>query len=67
MLVLSRRTGEKIVITDEIIVQVLEVRGDRVRIGVQAPGDIPVDRAEVHERRREPHNRERADVMSLER
>lgn len=48
MLVLSRRRGEKIVINDgEITVMVIEVRGDTVRIGIDAPDDMPVHREEV--------------------
>jgi carbon storage regulator len=53
MLVLSRRPGEEIIINGNIRVTVVSVKGDRVRIGVDAPGDIPVDRAEVHKRRKE--------------
>lgn len=53
MLVLSRRPGEEIIINGNIRVTVVSVKGDRVRIGVDAPGDVPVDRAEVHKRRQE--------------
>jgi carbon storage regulator len=53
MLVLSRRPGEEIIINGNIRVTVVSVKGDRVRIGVDAPGDVPVDRAEVHKRRSE--------------
>lgn len=51
MLVLSRRPGEEIVIDDNIRVTVVSVKGDRVRIGVSAPEEVQVDRAEVHQRR----------------
>ena len=51
MLVLSRRPGEEIIIDGNIRVTVVSVKGDRVRIGIAAPGDVTVDRAEVHERR----------------
>jgi len=51
MLILTRRTGEEIVIGDDIRVAVTDVRGDRVRLGITAPESITVDRAEVHERR----------------
>lgn len=47
MLVLSRKKGESIVINDNIDVTVVEIRGDKVRLGVTAPGDIPVHRQEV--------------------
>ncbi|NLS94670.1 MAG: carbon storage regulator CsrA [Planctomycetaceae bacterium] len=48
MLVLSRKRGEGIVIGDDITVTVLEVRGDRVKLGFCAPAEVPVHRAEVH-------------------
>ena len=47
MLVLSRRIGERVVIGDDIVVTVLDVRGDVVRIGVDAPRSVNVHRAEV--------------------
>lgn len=49
MLVLSRKLGEKIHIGDGITLTVLEMRGNRVRLGIDAPGDIRVLRAELHE------------------
>lgn len=48
MLVLSRKKNESIVINDEIVITVVEVRGDKVRLGIQAPRDVPVHRSEVH-------------------
>jgi len=51
MLVLTRRIGEEIVIADEIRVIVVSVKGDRVRIGIDAPRDISVERLEVRARR----------------
>jgi carbon storage regulator len=51
MLVLTRRIGEEIVIDGAIRVIVLDVRGDRIRLGVCAPVSVRVDRQEVHERR----------------
>jgi carbon storage regulator len=51
MLVLTRRIGETIVIDHVVRVTVLEVKGDRVRLGVAAPPNVIVDRQEVHERR----------------
>jgi carbon storage regulator len=47
MLVLTRKTNESIRIGDEIRVTVLEVRGNRVRIGIDAPQDVQIARAEV--------------------
>ena len=49
MLVLSRKKGESIVINNSIVVEVIEIRGDKVRLGVEAPKEIPVHRNEVHE------------------
>jgi carbon storage regulator len=51
MLVLTRSTGEEIVIGDDIRITVVGVRGDRVRLGIMAPESVCVDRAEVYERR----------------
>ena len=49
MLVLSRKKSESIIITDDIIVTVLEVRGDKVRLGIDAPKEVTVHRREVYE------------------
>ncbi|GAA5510019.1 carbon storage regulator CsrA [Novipirellula caenicola] len=50
MLVLSRKAGETICIGDAIEVTVMEIRGERVRIGIKAPQPIPVHRSEVMDR-----------------
>ena len=50
MLILTRRIGEVIMIGEDITVTVLEVKGNQVRVGVQAPREIPVHRQEVYER-----------------
>lgn len=49
MLVLSRKRNEGIRVADDIHVVVVEIRGDKVRLGVQAPPDVPVYRDEVYE------------------
>lgn len=49
MLVLGRLKNEQIVINDNIIITVVDVRGDKVRIGIDAPKEIPVHRREVYE------------------
>lgn len=49
MLVLSRKKHESILIADNIIVTVVEIRGDKVRIGISAPTDVIVHRQEVAE------------------
>jgi len=48
MLVLTRKAGEEIVIGDGIRVQVIEIRGGRVRLGITAPRSVPVHRSEVN-------------------
>ena len=50
MLVLSRKRGEVISIGNGVTVTVLAVQGDRVKIGVVAPAEVPVHRQEIHER-----------------
>ncbi len=49
MLVLSRKKNESIVINDDITIVVVEIRGDKVRLGVEAPKQIPVHRREVYD------------------
>jgi carbon storage regulator len=49
MLVLSRKKNESIVIDDHITITVVEIRGDKVRLGIDAPKDITVHRREVYE------------------
>lgn len=75
MLVLSRKVGEQVVIGDDIRVMVVSVRGDRVRLGFTAPGEVPVHRDEVHRRMAEAHHGtgppesegDRADFVASER
>ena len=50
MLVLSRKQNESIFIDDHIVVTVLSIQGDKVRIGIDAPREMPVHRQEVYER-----------------
>ncbi|MGI8666920.1 MAG: carbon storage regulator CsrA [Jatrophihabitans sp.] len=49
MLILTRRVGESIVVGDDIMLTVFEVRGDAVRIGIEAPRSVQVNRKEVYE------------------
>ena len=59
MLVLSRKKNESIVINDDISIVVVEIRGDKVRLGVEAPKEVPVHRREVYDaikRSVESHN-----------
>lgn len=53
MLVLSRKVNEKLVIDGDIIVTVVAVHGNVIRLGVEAPKEVVVDRFEIHERRHE--------------
>ena len=49
MLVLSRHRDESIMIGDDVVITVVDIRGDKVRLGIEAPNDIPVHRQEVYE------------------
>ena len=49
MLVLSRQRDESIMIGDNIVVTIVDIRGDKVRLGINAPSEIPVHRQEVYE------------------
>ena len=50
MLVLTRRVGEKIIIGGNVTVSVLGVKGHQIRIGIEAPRDVKVNREEIHQR-----------------
>jgi carbon storage regulator len=50
MLILTRRSGEAINIGDDIVIRVLAVDGGQIRIGVEAPKEVPVHREEIYER-----------------
>ncbi len=50
MLILTRRVGESLMIGDEVKVTILAVKGQQVRVGVQAPNTVPVHRKEIYER-----------------
>ena len=51
MLVLSRRPGEEIILDGTIRITVVSVKGNRIRLGIEAPPSVVVDRKEIHERR----------------
>ena len=50
MLILTRRVGESLRIADDIVVTILEVKGNQVKIGTDAPKDVPVVREEIRDR-----------------
>jgi carbon storage regulator len=49
MLVLSRKKNERIIIDQNIVITIVEIRGDKVRLGIEAPKEIPIHRSEVHD------------------
>ena len=53
MLVLTRRVGEAIIIDDNIRITVLGIQGGKIRLGIETPPSVAVDREEVHQRRKE--------------
>ena len=56
MLVLTRKKNESIVIGDDIVITVVEIKPDKVRCGIEAPSNVPVHRREVYEAiKREEH------------
>jgi carbon storage regulator len=65
MLVLSRKKNESIVINKDITIVVVEVRGDKVRLGVEAPKEVPVHRQEVHDAIQRQLEAERAGVGAV--
>ena len=50
MLILTRRVGESVMLGDEVTITVLSVKGNQVRVGVNAPRHVPVHREEIYER-----------------
>ena len=61
MLVLSRKKDEKIVIGENITLMVIEIRGDKVRLGIDAPRDVAVHREEVYDAIRRESEQKQAD------
>ncbi len=49
MLILNRKRSEQILINDDITITVVEIRGDKVRLGIDAPKDVPIQRQEIYE------------------
>ena len=64
MLVLSRKTGERIIIGENIELTVVRIQGGRVRLGIAAPAGVPIHRREVFERVRHNHERTKQPTSS---
>jgi carbon storage regulator len=58
MLILTRRTGERLMIGDDITISVLGVKGNQVRIGIDAPKDVDVHREEIYRKIKETESDE---------
>ena len=65
MLILTRRVGETVVIGDDVTVTVLGVKGNQVRLGVNAPKEIAVHREEIFERIQKEQEADRAHVKAV--
>ena len=65
MLVLSRKKDEKIIIGDKITIMVIEIRGDKVRLGIDAPKEVTVHRQEVYEAIKREHD-QTGDVSAVD-
>ena len=61
MLILTRRVGESVMIGDEVVVTVLGVKGNQVRVGVNAPKSVAVHREEIYERIKREQRSDRAE------
>jgi carbon storage regulator len=65
MLALTRKTGEAIIISKDVEITVLEVRGDQVKLGIKAPREVPIYRKEVYLQIKE-ENQAALDAKNLE-
>jgi carbon storage regulator len=65
MLIVTRRSGEKIMLGDDIVVHIMEIVGNSVRVGIQAPRSVPVYREEIWNAVRE-ENRAAVDAAPVE-
>lgn len=65
MLILTRKLNEKVVIGDGIVISVVELRGDQVKLGIEAPRSVKVFRQEVYEAIQEENRRAAGSAMEL--
>ncbi len=65
MLALTRKKGESLVVNNNIEITVLEIRGDQIKIGIQAPKEVPIYRKEVYVQIQK-ENEEATDIAGLE-
>lgn len=65
MLILTRKLNEKVVIGDGIVISVVELRGDQVKLGIEAPKSVKVFRQEVYEAIQEENRRAAGSAMEL--
>ena len=63
MLVLTRKTGTEIMVGDDIVITILGIQGDRVRVGVSAPRNIPVNRGEIYAEIQQAKQTEAVDAV----
>jgi carbon storage regulator len=66
MLVLTRKTGQKVIINNNIEVTILETRGDTVKIGINAPKDITIYREEIYDEIRKTNEQSRQPLQATD-